>query len=139
SCLVGQVSLRCAPVTRRQIRRPYCEEPEMRLKVWIPVLAAVAGLAPGGTARASHCGAVSNPAACCAPDQLCPPVRYRVCYHTVFEERSCVRYRPVYTTVMKECRYTVCRPVYEQHVRTHRYTVCRPVWESYDVVRKYTV
>ncbi len=56
----------------------------MRLKVWIPLLVVAFALAPAGAARAGHCGACSAPAACCTPDQLCPPVRHRVCFRTVY-------------------------------------------------------
>ena len=44
----------------------------MRLKVWIPLLVALAALAP--PARADHCGACANPPAVHSPDQLCPPL-----------------------------------------------------------------
>src|SRR5437868_3856166 len=81
-------------------------------------------------ARASHCGASAYPDGCCgAPAPFCqPPVRHRVCYQTVWEDKVCVRYKAVPHTVMKECRYTVLEPCYEQHVRTHKYTVCKPVY-----------
>src|SRR5581483_6233593 len=77
--------------------------PEMRLKVALPLLVCLAGLASaGGEARAAHCGASGYPAQCCAPEQCCmPTVRYRVCYRTVVEEQTQTCYRPVYRTVMK--------------------------------------
>ena len=112
----------------------------MRLKVALPLLAVLAAAALAGSARASHCGACCYPVQCCSPEQCClPTIQYRVCYHTVYEDRTCICYRPVYRTVMRECRTQCCRPVYEQHVRQHCYTVCRPVYEDYNVVRKYTV
>ena len=104
----------------------------MRLKFAVPLVLALASLTlPEQTARASHCGACDYPAGSSCAEQCCvPSVRYRVCYQTVEEQKSCVCYRPVYQTVMKECRYTVCKPVYEQHVRECRYTVCKPVCET---------
>src|SRR5262245_3050557 len=76
-------------------------------------LAALAGL--GATAQASHCGACRSS---CAPAPLCERLfGPRVCYETVWEERSRVCYRPVYTTVLKECKSTVCELVTEQCVR----------------------
>ena len=103
----------------------------MRLKVAFPLVAAVIGFGSiGGAARASYCGSGSYPDGSCSPEQCVPNVRYRVCYRTVTEDRSCTCYRPVYHTVMKECRTTVCRTVQEQHMRECRYTVCKPVYRG---------
>ena len=54
------------------------------------VLAAWTSIA--AAAQASHCGACRL-SSCCPP-----PAKYRVCYQTVWEERTRTCYRPVYTT-----------------------------------------
>src|SRR5438132_1593402 len=86
-----------------------------------PFVVVVAG--PTATAWGAHCGACRFPV-CCPQTRCLPAVRYRVCYQTVMEDRTCIAYRPVYQTVLKECRSTTYCPVYEQHVREHRYVVC---------------
>ena len=62
----------------------------MRVRLWRPLLVAVAVWAAAGTtARAQHCGACTYPDSCCSPEQQCMPrVRYRCCYETVVEERT---------------------------------------------------
>ena len=61
----------------------------MRIRNWLPLLAAVAAWAAAETtAQAQHCGAYTYPDSCSSPEQRClPRVRHRVCYQTVVDER----------------------------------------------------
>src|SRR5262249_44195692 len=118
---------------------PDDEEPEMRLNVAFPLVAALAILPLlARPAVAGRCGACAYPVYQDAEEQCrLPCMGYRINYKTVVEDQTSVCYRPVYRTVMKQYRYTTCRPVYEQHCRDHVYTVAKPVYEDYEVCYKY--
>jgi len=125
----------------------------MRLKFAVPLALALAGLGTlGPTARPTHAAPACGPRTRAARRR----VRYRICYRTVLEDRTCVQYRPVYSTVLKECRYTTCRPgVRAARPRTpllaspnrsgrattssQKYTVCRPVYEQHLREQRYCV